>query len=172
MSRRIGAPGTGIQRREFLKATGATGITRRHADAFSFNGRVAPYTLHPEQGTPFIVNHGDTVRVHFVNAGFMSHPMHTHNHRFEVVEKDGSQLPEDARYKQDVTDIAPAERHTIEFEADAGPSIYPVHCHKVDHVRNGASYPGGMLTAIVYREAMDTDIFAELMDSAGYSLDE
>jgi hypothetical protein len=43
-----------------------------------------------------------------------------------------------------------------------------MHCHKVDHVRNGSSYPGGMLSAIVYEEAMNTDIFTKLMDYAGY----
>jgi hypothetical protein len=44
-----------------------------------------------------------------------------------------------------------------------------MHCHKVNHVMNGASYPGGMLTGVVYEEAMDTDIFADLMEYAGYS---
>jgi hypothetical protein len=43
-----------------------------------------------------------------------------------------------------------------------------MHCHKVDHVTNGSTYPGGMLTGIVYKEAMDTDIFAQLMEYAGY----
>jgi hypothetical protein len=33
---------------------------------------------------------------------------------------------------------------------------------------NGDSYPGGMVGAIVYEEAMDTDLFAQLMDYAGY----
>jgi hypothetical protein len=68
----------------------------------------------------------------------------------------------------DITDIAPAERHTIEFEADAEPGIYLMHCHKVNHVMNGSFYPGGMLTGVVYKEAMDTDIFGKLMEYAGY----
>ncbi|WP_246985891.1 multicopper oxidase domain-containing protein [Halorientalis marina] len=144
----------------------------RRPDVFTINGRSAPRTLHPEDGSPLIVSQGDTVRVHMVNSGYMSHPMHTHNHRFRVVEKDGTQLPDALQYERDVTNIAPAERHTIEFEADADPGIYLTHCHKVNHVTNGlddaASYPGGMLTGIVYEDAMDTDIFAELMDYAGY----
>ena len=143
-------------------------IANRHANAFTVNGRSAPYTLHPEQGTPFLVSRGDSVRVHFVNGGFMAHPMHMHNHRFRIVEKDGTPYPEVMQLPQDVVNIAPAERYTVEFEADADPGIYLVHCHKVDHVRNGASYPGGMLTGIVYEEAMDTDIFATLMEHAGY----
>ena len=43
-----------------------------------------------------------------------------------------------------------------------------MHCHKVNHVMNGNYYPGGMLTGLVYEEAMDTEIFANLMEYAGY----
>ncbi len=143
-------------------------LTNRRPDMFTVNGKSAPRTLHPEDGTPFIVESGDTVRIHFVNAGFMSHPLHTHNHRFKIVEKDGAEYPETLQFKQDVVSVAPAERYTLEFEADADPGIYLMHCHKVDHVRNGASYPGGMLSAIVYKEAMGTDIFKKLMEYAGY----
>ncbi|MFC6838125.1 multicopper oxidase domain-containing protein [Halomarina ordinaria] len=143
-------------------------LTGRTADAFTFNGKSAPATFHPETGSPVIVESGDTVRVHWVNAGFMSHPLHVHNHRFRVVEKDGSPMPEALQFDQDVVNVAPAERYTVEFEADADPGIYLMHCHKVDHVRNGSSYPGGMLNAVVYREAMDTELFRTVMDYAGY----
>ena len=142
----------------------------RSPDTFTISGRSAPRTLHPEDGSPIIVSQGDTVRVHFANNGYMSHPLHTHNHRFKVVEKDGSPIPEVAQYDQDVVNIAPAERKTIEFEADADPGIYLLHCHKVSHAMNGNSYPGGMVGGIVYEEAMDSDIFAQLMDYAGYEL--
>jgi FtsP/CotA-like multicopper oxidase with cupredoxin domain len=143
-------------------------LTNRRPDVYTLNGKSAPATLHPETGSPFLVSSGDTVRVHWVNAGFMSHPMHVHNHRFRVVEKDGSPIPDPVQYERDVVNVAPAERYTVEFEADADPGIYLVHCHKVDHVRNGASYPGGMLTGVVYEEVMDTEIFGELMGYAGY----
>jgi FtsP/CotA-like multicopper oxidase with cupredoxin domain len=141
---------------------------RRDPDVFTVNGKVAPRTLHPEDGSPIVVERGDTVRVHFVNAGYMSHPLHVHNHRFRRVEKDGGVVPEAARHDMDVTNVAPAERHTIEFEADADPGIYLMHCHKVSHVMNGNFYPGGMLTGVVYRDAMDTDVFGQLMQYAGY----
>jgi FtsP/CotA-like multicopper oxidase with cupredoxin domain len=142
----------------------------RDPDVFTINGKSAPRTLHPEKGSPMIVERGDTVRVHYINAGYMNHPLHLHNHRFEVVEKDGGTVPEAARYKQDVTDVAPAERHTIEFEADSDPGIYLMHCHKVNHVMNGESYPGGMLTGMVYKDVMDTQIFEDLMGYAGYEV--
>jgi FtsP/CotA-like multicopper oxidase with cupredoxin domain len=140
----------------------------RSPDVFTINGRSAPRTLHPEDGSPVIVSQGDTVRLHLANNGYMSHPIHTHNHRFRLVQKDGSDVPEAAQYEQDIVNVAPAERKTIEFEADADPGIYLIHCHKVSHAMNGDSYPGGMVGAIVYEEAMDTDLFAQLMDYAGY----
>ena len=142
----------------------------RTPDVFTINGRSAPRTLHPEDGSPVLVSQGDTVRIHFGNNGYMSHPIHTHNHRFRVVEKDGSPVPEVAQHDQDVVNMAPAERKTLEFEADADPGIYLIHCHKVAHAMNGNTYPGGMVGGIVYEEAMDSDIFAQLMDYAGYEL--
>jgi len=140
----------------------------RSPDVFTVNGKVAPRTLHPEDGSPLIVSEGDTVRVHIANSGYMSHPIHIHNHRYRRVAKDGGQIPEAAQHQMDVTNIAPAERHTIEFEADADPGIYLLHCHKVSHAMNGQVYPGGMVTGVVYESAMDTDIFADLMEYAGY----
>lgn len=140
----------------------------RNPDRFTINGRSGPTTFHPEDGSPLIVEAGDTVRVHLANNGYESHPVHLHNHRFRVVEKDGSVVPEQARYDEDVTNIAPAERKVIEFEADADPGIYLLHCHKVHHVMNDNTYPGGMVTAVVYKSAMDTEQFATVMEQAGY----
>jgi len=140
----------------------------RQPDVFTINGRSAPRTLHPEDGSPVLVSEGDTVRIHYANNGYMNHPIHTHNHRFRVVEKDGSQIPAAAQYEEDILNIAPAERKTIEFEADADPGIYLMHCHKVSHAMNGDAYPGGMVGGIVYESAMDSDIFAQLMEYAGY----
>jgi len=140
----------------------------RRPDTFTINGKSAPRTLHPTDGSPMIVEQGDTVRLHLLNAGYMDHPMHIHNHRFQVRSKDGGVVPEAARHDQDVCSIPPAGRRTVEFTADADPGIYLMHCHKVNHVMNGTAYPGGMLTGLVYKSAMDTDIFSELMEYAGY----
>ena len=140
----------------------------RNPDVFTINGKSLPRTLHPEDGSPIFVDPGDTVRLHLANNGYHSHPMHVHNHRFRLIEKDGGTVPEAARYHQDVTNVAPAERRTIEFEADADPGIYLMHCHKVNHAMNGTFYPGGMVGAVVYRDAMDTEVFSQLMEYAGY----
>ncbi|ADB62455.1 multicopper oxidase type 3 [Haloterrigena turkmenica DSM 5511] len=143
-------------------------VSDRRPNFYTVNGRSAPTTFHPELGSPLIMSEGETVRIHVVNAGYETHAFHTHGHRFTVVEEEGSPIPEAARYEQDVVPIAPAERLTLEFEADADPGLYPVHCHKVDHVTTDGRYPGGMATAIVYEEAMDTEEFADVMDDAGY----
>jgi len=140
----------------------------RRPDIFTINGKSAPRTLHPEHGSPLIVSEGDDVRLHFVNAGYMSHPLHIHNHRFQVTAKDGGRIPEAARHDQDIVNVAPAERYAIDFTADSDPGIYLMHCHKVNHVMNGNYYPGGMLTGLVYESVMDSDIFAQLMEYAGY----
>ncbi|WP_436346120.1 multicopper oxidase domain-containing protein [Natronorubrum sp. FCH18a] len=143
-------------------------ISDRTPNFYTVNGRSAPTTFHPELGSPLVLSRGETVRVHVVNAGYETHAFHTHGHRFTVVEEEGSPIPEAAQYEEDVVPIAPAERLTLEFEADSDPGIYPVHCHKVDHVTTDGHYPGGMATAIVYEEAMDSEEFAEVMDDAGY----
>lgn len=141
---------------------------QRNPDVFIINGKSAPRTLHPEHGSPTIVEQGDTVRFHLANGGYMDHPFHTHNHRFRLVGKDGAQVPEAAQHPQDVVDVAPAERKTIEFEADADPGIYLAYCHKLNHTMNGGFYPSGMVGGGVYNEAMDTKVFEQLMKYAGY----
>ncbi len=140
----------------------------RRTDTYTINGRCAPTTFHPELGTPLIVEEGERVRLHVVNAGYDSHPFHTHRHRFQTVRKDGGRIDPVARHDEDVVTIGPAERYTIEFDADAEPGLYPVHCHKVDHVTNQGVYAGGMLTSIVYESAMETEEFAAVMDEAGF----
>ncbi|WP_247730576.1 multicopper oxidase domain-containing protein [Halovivax limisalsi] len=140
----------------------------RDPTLYTINGRSAPTTYHPEQGTPLIASAGERVRVHVVNAGYENHGFHTHGHRFEVVEKDGTPIPPERRTEMDVLDVAPAERYAVELTTDSDPGIYPVHCHKVDHVTNDGSYPGGMVTALVYEEVMDSPEFRSVMDAAGY----
>jgi halocyanin-like protein len=97
-------------------------------------------------------------------------PHTIHFHGVTKKWKDDGVIPESGQHEMDVANLAPAERYTLEFEADADPGIYLMHCHKVNHVMNGNFYPGEMFAPIVYRDAMDTDIFAQLMAYAGYEV--
>lgn len=140
----------------------------RDPDEYTINGRAAPTTFHPEKGTPLLVSEGDDVRLHLVNAGYVNHAMHLHNHRLTAIAKDGGTIPAGSRHDEDIFDLAPAERLTIDFEADADPGIYPYHCHRVNHALTDGQYPGGMLSGLVYGSVTDSAEFGNLMDDAGY----
>lgn len=76
---------------------------------FKLNRQSALRTLCPETGSPLIVDEGDSVWVHPLNAGDIFQPIYTHNHRFQRVGKDSSRVPETVRYETDVTNVALAE---------------------------------------------------------------
>lgn len=140
----------------------------RRPDAYTVNGRCAPYTFHRDEGYPMVVEEGDDVRMHFVNAGYRSHTMHMHNHTFTVVEKDSGTIPEAAQHVEDIVNVAPAERKVIQFPADADPGVYAAHCHRVDHAMNGERYPGGMLAGLAYQSELDSEQFQKLLGQSGY----
>jgi FtsP/CotA-like multicopper oxidase with cupredoxin domain len=110
-------------------------------DGFTINGRAFPYT------EPIDVREGEKVRIRFVNAGYQSHFMHVHAHKFIVTHRDGAPVSEKVRL--DTVEIGPGQRVDIILFAD-NPGIYPFHCHRLDHVTNENIYPGGMLTLIRY----------------------
>ncbi len=110
-------------------------------DGFTINGKSFPFT------EPVVVKEGEKVRIRFINAGYKSHFMHTHSHKFQVVARDGAYVNEPQ--KIDTVAIGPAQRVDIILIAD-NPGIWPFHCHRLDHVTNEHIYPGGMLTFIQY----------------------
>jgi len=112
-------------------------------DGFTINGKSFPFT------EPVVVKEGEKVRIRFINAGYKSHFMHTHSHKFQVVARDGSYVNEPQ--KIDTVGIGPAQRVDVIMLAD-NPGIWPFHCHRLDHVQNRQIYPGGMLTFIQYVE--------------------
>jgi len=61
----------------------------RTPDVFTMNGKGPPRTIHPEEGSPIIVDSGGTVRLHLANSGYRSHPVYLHNHRYRLIAKDG-----------------------------------------------------------------------------------
>ncbi len=112
-------------------------------DGFTINGRAFPLT------EPVYVKEGEKVRIRFINAGYKTHFMHSHSHKFTVVTRDGAYVNEPQ--KIDTVSIGPAQRVDIILDAD-NPGVWPFHCHRLDHVTNEHIYPGGMLTFIKYIE--------------------
>ena len=112
-------------------------------DGFTINGRSFPFT------EPLIVKKGEKVRIRFINVGYKQHFMHTHSHRFTVVARDGSYVDEPQQI--DTVGIGPGQRVDVIFTAD-NPGTWPFHCHRLDHITNEHTYPGGMLTFIHYEE--------------------
>jgi FtsP/CotA-like multicopper oxidase with cupredoxin domain len=110
-------------------------------DTFLINGRAFPYT------EPLRVREGERVLIRLINAGYESHFMHTHSHRFEVVARDGNPV----KYPQtmDTVEVGPGQRTDILLKAD-NPGVWPFHCHRLPHVANDDIYPGGMMTFLLY----------------------
>lgn len=112
-------------------------------DTFTINARAFPYT------EPLTVRQGEKVRVRIINAGYESHFMHTHSHRFLIVARDGNPVRDPV--VQDTVEVGPGQRVDILFEAD-NPGVWPFHCHNLLHVSSDNIYPGGMLTFIRYED--------------------
>lgn len=112
-------------------------------DGFTINGRSFPYT------EPVKVKNGERVRIRFINAGYKSHFMHIHSHKFRVIARSGSPVNEPQLI--DTVEIGAGQRVDIVLFAD-NPGVWPFHCHRLDHVTNESIYPGGMLTFIQYVE--------------------
>jgi FtsP/CotA-like multicopper oxidase with cupredoxin domain len=110
-------------------------------DGFSINGRSFPFT------EPLEVKKGEKVLIRIINAGYKSHFIHSHSHKFRVVARSGSPVSEPQ--KIDTVEIEPSNRVDIILYAD-NPGIWPFHCHRLDHLANEHIYPGGMLTFIKY----------------------
>jgi FtsP/CotA-like multicopper oxidase with cupredoxin domain len=79
------------------------------------------YTINGKSGaavSKLPVSKGDRVRVRLVNAGFKSHKIHLHGHKFKVTATDGQKINNPAVLQDQLIAIAPGERYDLEFEAD------------------------------------------------------
>jgi len=68
-----------------------------------------------------------------INRTGMSHPMHLHGHRFQVVQIGGRRFPGAVR---DTVLVPPAERVAVAFDAD-NPGLWAFHCHLLYHLEAG-----------------------------------
>ncbi|MFI9624600.1 multicopper oxidase family protein [Streptomyces sp. NPDC052042] len=86
----------------------------------------------PAQRYP--VRSGERVRLSFVNATTMWHPMHLHGHTFALA---------DGGARKDTSIVLPGRRLAVDFDAD-NPGLWMVHCHNVYHAESG------MMTVLGY----------------------
>ncbi|MEU1780694.1 multicopper oxidase family protein [Streptomyces abikoensis] len=146
------APGADVRPRELesapltadrLKADGGVALKERRPDrtiTLKLTGSMAKYdwaingrTYSPSYRQP--VAAGERVRIAFVNATTMWHPMHLHGHTFA--------LPGGGARK-DTAIVLPGKRLEVDFDAD-NPGLWMIHCHNVYHAESG------MMTVLGYR---------------------
>ncbi|MEW6470897.1 MAG: multicopper oxidase domain-containing protein [Actinomycetota bacterium] len=107
----------------------------------SLNGKSFPATA------PVAVKPGESVLVHYLNEGVMSHPMHLHGQIQKVIAKDG--IPLQFPYEADTINVAPGERYTVLVQA-AEPGVWAWHCHILPHAeREDGMF--GMVTAMIVK---------------------
>jgi FtsP/CotA-like multicopper oxidase with cupredoxin domain len=70
----------------------------------------------------------------------MPHPMHLHEHEFQVVEIDGKRFPGAVR---DTVLVPPGRRVVVAFNAN-NPGLWALHCHLLYHLE------AGMFTTLRY----------------------
>ncbi|MBE6185575.1 MAG: multicopper oxidase family protein [Bacillus sp. (in: Bacteria)] len=91
-------------------------------DIFTINGKSGSAVK------PLKVKKGEKVRLRLVNAGYMSHKLHLHGHKFKIVATDGQPLKDPQPIKNELLNIAPGERYDIEFTANH-PGEWLLECH-------------------------------------------
>ncbi|WP_016906810.1 multicopper oxidase family protein [Streptomyces xiaopingdaonensis] len=97
---------------------------------WSLNGE----TYDPERRYP--LRAGERVRLSFVNATHMWHPMHLHGHTFALT---------GGGPRKDTAIVLPGRRLDVDFDAD-NPGLWMAHCHNVYHGE------AGMMTVLGYRK--------------------
>lgn len=109
---------------------------------FVLNGKGFPAT------EPLVAKLGQKVRIRFMNAGQIIHPMHLHGFAMTVVEKDGYPLPQP--YKADTLNVAPGERYDVIVDADTA-GTWAFHCHILSHAESQHGMHG-MVTALIVQK--------------------
>jgi FtsP/CotA-like multicopper oxidase with cupredoxin domain len=90
--------------------------------------------------TPVMISAGKRVELVMRNKTMMSHPMHLHGHRFQVVGFDQQRFPGAVR---DTVLVPPLRAVTVAFDAD-NPGRWAFHCHNLWHLA------AGMMTVVDY----------------------
>lgn len=102
---------------------------------WTINGAAFPHA------EPLLVQHGERVRLQFVNRTTMFHPMHVHGHTFAVT---GGSGMAGGGARKDTVIITPNQSVTVDLDA-ANPGQWMTHCHNVYHAETG------MMANLAYR---------------------
>jgi manganese oxidase len=113
-----------------LQDSGTIGLT--------LNGKSYPATK------PLEMKQGESMLIHYLNAGAQAHPMHLHGVDQLVVAKDGFAL--DQPYEADTVLVAPGERYSV-LVVGTRPGQWAFHCHIFPHAE-GAQGMFGMFTEL------------------------
>ena len=93
-------------------------------------------------GLPIYVKLGQRVRLRLENHTSMSHPIHVHGHRFQVVSLDNQKISGAVR---DTIWLPVHGKAEIVFDA-LNPGRWALHCHHLYHMM------AGMMTSLVYQD--------------------
>ncbi|MCX4905430.1 multicopper oxidase family protein [Streptomyces sp. NBC_00878] len=85
------------------------------------------YDMADPTANPLLVEEGQRVRLDFVNATDMWHPMHLHGHTYQL----GDTGP-----RKDTTIVLPKQKVSVVFDAD-NPGQWLLHCHNAYHGEAG-----------------------------------
>jgi FtsP/CotA-like multicopper oxidase with cupredoxin domain len=106
---------------------------------YTLNGKGFPAT------EPIVAEHGQVVRIRFMNEGMLIHPMHLHGMHMTVIAKDG--WPQPAPWRCDTLNIAPGERWDVLVKC-TNPGTWAFHCHILPHAESEQGMYG-MVTALI-----------------------
>lgn len=133
-------------------------ITDANVDFFTLNGRSFPYTF---RESLIVSREGEKAKLRVVNGGSKGIALHTHGHKFTVIERDGVKLPKSNQTPQDVLWMATSQRYDLDlsFINDGtltyGPGIWLYHDHQNKGTTTDGIGPGGNISAIVDKEYLD-----------------
>ena len=88
---------------------------------WAING--VPYDMDKPLANPVVVEEGQRVRLDFVNASRMWHPMHLHGHTYQL----GTSGP-----RKDTVIVLPRRTVSVYLDAD-NPGEWMLHCHNLYH---------------------------------------
>ncbi|MFE3327413.1 multicopper oxidase family protein [Streptomyces sp. NPDC059176] len=86
----------------------------------------------------YAVREGERVRMVFLNATDMWHPIHLHGHTYALAGINGSGA------RKDTAIVLPHRKLTVDFDAD-NPGLWMMHCHNIYHSESG------MMATVAYR---------------------